>query len=113
MSLRSFLGEMHKKQQMLEVKEEVSPRFEVSTFMKEFDGGPILYFDNVKGRETKIVANVCGTRQRLCWALDVKTEALYQRLIEAWRTPKAPKKVKGGPVNEVVERARLLSLIHI
>jgi len=110
MSLRSFLGEMHRKQQMLEVKEEVSPRFEVSTFMKEFDGGPILYFDNVKGRETKIVANVCGTRQRLCWALDTKTDVLYQRLIEAWRTPTPPKKVKGGPVNEVVERARLSKL---
>jgi len=110
MSLRSFLGEMHRKQQMLEVKEEISPRFEVSTFMKEFDGGPILYFDNVKGRETKIVANVCGTRQRLCWALDTKTDVLYQRLIEAWRTPTPPKKVKGGPVNEVVERARLSKL---
>jgi len=110
MSLRSFLAEMHKKQQMLEVKEEVSPRFEVSTLIKEFDGGPILYFDNVKERETKIVANVCGTRQRLCWALGTKTDELYQRLTEAWRTPTPPKKVKGGPVNEVVERARLSKL---
>jgi UbiD family decarboxylase len=101
---------MHRKQQMLEVKEEVLPRFEVSTFMKEFDGGPILYFDNVKERETKIVANVCGTRQRLCWALGTKTDELYQRLIESWRTPTPPKRVKGGPVNEVVERARLSKL---
>jgi len=110
MSLRSFLGEMHRKQQILEVKEEVSPRFEVSALMKEFDGGPILYFGNVKGRETKIVSGVCATRQRLCWALGVKTEALYQRLIEAWRSPTTPKKVRGGPVNEVVERARLAKL---
>jgi len=110
MSLRTFLGEMHKKQQMLEVTEEVSPRFEVSTFMKEFDGGSILYFDNVKGRETKIVANICGTRQRLCWALGVKGEGLYQRLTEAWRSPSSPKKVKSGPITEVVERARLSKL---
>jgi len=110
MSLRNFLGEMHRKQQILEVKEEVSPRFDASAFMKEFDGGPILYFDNVKGHETKIVASVCGTRQRLCWALGITTENLYQKLIDAWRTPKPPKKVKGGPVNEVVERARLSKL---
>jgi 2,5-furandicarboxylate decarboxylase 1 len=110
MSLRSFLGEMHKKQQMQEIGDEVSPKFEVSAFMKELDGGPILYFDKVKGKETKIVANVCGTRQRLCWALGVKQETLYQRLLDAWRTPKPPKKVKGGPVNEVVERARLSKL---
>jgi len=101
---------MHKKKQILEVKEEVSPRFEVSAIMKEFDGGLILYFDKVKGRETKIVASVCGTRQRICWALGIKADALYQRLIEAWRTPMAPKKVRGGPVNEVVERARLSKL---
>lgn len=110
MSLRTFLGEMHKKQQILEVKEEVSPCFEVSALMKEFDGGPILYFDNVKGGETKIVSSVCGTRQRLCWALGIKPDALYQRLIAAWRSPTSPKKVRGGPVNEVVERARLSKL---
>jgi len=110
MSLRSFLGEMHKEKQMLEVNEEVSPKFEVSAFLKEFDGGPILYFDKVKGTETKIVANVCGTRQRLCWAMGIKPENLYQRLLQAWRNPKSPKKVKGGPVNEVVERARLSKL---
>jgi len=110
MSLRSFLGEMHRKHQMLEVKDEVSPRFEVSAFMKEFDGGPVLYFDNVKGRETKIVAGVCGTRQRLCWALGAKVENLYQKLIDAWRMPTLPKRVRGGPVNEVVERARLSKL---
>jgi len=111
MSLRSFLAEMHRKNQILEVKDEVSPRFEVSALMKELDGGPpILYFDNVKGRETKIVASVCGTRQRLCWALGINTDALYQRLLDAWRTPTPPKKVRGGPVNEVVERARLSKL---
>jgi len=101
---------MHKKREILEVKEEVSSRFEASALMKEFDGGPILYFDNVKGRETKIVACVCGTRQRLCWALDATTENLYQKLIDAWLAPKLPRKVRGGPVNEVVERARLSKL---
>jgi len=110
MSLRSFLGEMHKKHEIQEVKEEVSPRFEVSAIMKEFDAGPILYFDNVKGHETKVVAGVCGTRQRLCWALGATTENLYQKLIDAWRLPKPPKKVREGPVNEVVERARLAKL---
>jgi len=110
MSLRSFLGEMHKKREIQEVKAEVSSRFEASAIMKEFDGGPILYFDNVKGRETKIVAGVCGTRQRLCWALGATIENLYQKLIDAWRTPTSPKKVRGGPVSEVVERARLSKL---
>jgi 2,5-furandicarboxylate decarboxylase 1 len=109
-SLRGFLAEMQKKSQLVQINDEVSPRFEVSAFMKEFDGGPILYFDNVKGSRSKIVAGVCGTRQRLCWALGVGQEALYQRIIEAWREPDQPKVVRGGPVNEVVEKARLSKL---
>jgi 2,5-furandicarboxylate decarboxylase 1 len=109
-SLRGFLAEMQKKSQLVQINDEVSPRFEVSAFMKEFDGGPILYFDNVKGSRSKIVAGVCGTRQRLCWALGVSQEALYQRIIEAWREPAQPKVVRGGPVNEVVEKARLSKL---
>jgi len=102
---------MQKKNQLVQVDGEVSKRFEVSAFMKEFDGGPILYFDNVKGGSTKIVAGVCGTRQRLCWALETNQENLYRKIIEAWRKPTPPKVVRGGPVNEVVERARLSKLL--
>jgi UbiD family decarboxylase len=110
MSLRGFLADMQKKNQLVQINDEVSPRFEVSAFMKEFDNGPILYFDNVKGSRSKIVAGVCGTRQRLCWALGVTQEALYQKITEAWREPVQPRAVRGGPVNEIVEKARLPKL---
>jgi len=110
MSLRSFLADMQKRNQLVQIEDEVSPRFEVSAFMKEFDEGPILYFDNVKGNRTKIVAGVCGTRQRLCWALGVTPDTLYSRIIKSWRDPVQPKIVRGGPVNEIVEKARLSKL---
>jgi UbiD family decarboxylase len=101
---------MQKRNQLVQIDDEVSPRFEVSAFMKEFDAGPILYFDSVKGSRSKIVAGVCGTRQRLCWALGASQEALYQKIIDAGREPVQPKVVRGGPVNEVVEKARLSKL---
>jgi 2,5-furandicarboxylate decarboxylase 1 len=110
MSLRSFLADMQKKNQLVQINDEVSPHFEVSAFMKKFDAGPILYFDNVKGSRSKIVAGVCGTRQRLCWALGVSPEDLYQKITEAWREPVQPKIARGGHVNEVVEKARLSKL---
>ena len=110
MSLRSFLAEMQKKNQIVQIDEDVSPRFDVSALMKEFDGGPIIYFDSVKGTRCKIVAGACATRQRLCWALGVEQERLYQTMLEAWRNPVEPKTVRGGPVNEVVEKARLSRL---
>jgi 2,5-furandicarboxylate decarboxylase 1 len=107
MSLRSFLKEMEKQSETIHVKEQVSPRFEISSVMKAFDGGPILFFDNVKGFQTKIVANTCATRKRLCSALNVKSEKLYQKLIESWRSPTQPKIVKTGPVKEVIEKVDL------
>lgn len=115
MSLRSFLEEMEKKGEVIHIRDQVSPRFEVSSIMKAFDGGPILFFNQVEGYTTKIVANVCGTRQRLCSALKVNPEGLYQRLVEAQLSPVSPKLVKEGPVKEVMEKpnlAKIPILIH-
>ena len=53
MSLRSFLEEMGKNGEIVHVRE-VSPRFEASSIMKAFDCDPVLFFDKVKGHETKI-----------------------------------------------------------
>jgi len=98
---------MEKKREIIHVVGEVSPKFEVSAIMREFDCGPILQFDKVKGYTAKIVAGACGTRQRIGWALSVGTESLYQSLVQAWRSPRAPKTLKEGPVKEVVEKPRL------
>lgn len=107
MSLRSFLEEMEKRGEIAHVKEEVSPRFEVSSILKAFDGGPVLFFGKVKDCETKIVANLCGTRERICSAMNVSPEEVYQKLIDAWRSPTPPEIVEKGPVKEVVEKTSL------
>ncbi len=104
MSLRSFLKEAEERQGLVHVGERVSPRFEISYVIKAFDqGGPVLFFDNVEKHETKVVANVCGTRGRLSKALDVEKEHIYNCLIKAWRTPTKPEVVDEGPVKEVIE----------
>jgi len=41
MSLRAFLKEMEKQHETIHIKEQVSPRYEISSIMKAFDGGPI------------------------------------------------------------------------
>ena len=92
---------------VVHIRDSISPRFEAASIMKTFDGGPILQFDSVKSHATKIVANVCGGRERICSALNVSAEALYQRLINAWRSPVPPKIVDDGPVKEVIEKPRL------
>jgi len=110
MSLRDFLEEMEKKREVVHVKEAVLPRFEASSVMKAFDDGPILYFDKVKRYKTRIIANVCGTRQRICYALKINAENLYRKLTAAWRSPVRPKVIKDSPVKEVAEKADLSKL---
>jgi UbiD family decarboxylase len=103
MSLREFLKKMEK--EILHIKNELATRFEIPFIMKSFDNqDPILLFENVKGYETNVVANVCGTRKRICEALDVNQDGLYRKLTEAWRAPKKPKVVGDGAVKEVDEK---------
>lgn len=110
MSLRSFLKDMEAKGEVVHVSDSVSPCFEASSVMKAFDGGPIISFDHVKGYGTRVVANVCGTRGRLCSASGVSPENLYEKLTWSWQFPTPPKIVKEGPVKDVVEKAKLSRL---
>ena len=105
MSLRGFLKQMEKEKEVLHVKDPLSTRFEISHLIRNFDNeGPILSFDKVKDSGVNVVANVCGTRKRLCAALNVGQDGLYRRLLWAWRSPKKPKIVKDGSVKECSEK---------
>ncbi|NIP66922.1 hypothetical protein GWN63_05885, partial [Candidatus Bathyarchaeota archaeon] len=107
MSLRSFLSKMEEGGEVVHIGDSISPRFEASSLIKSFDNGPILQFDNVEGYPTKIVANLGATRERICSALNVRPELLYNRLVEAWRSPIPPKVARDGPVKEVFEKPDL------
>jgi 2,5-furandicarboxylate decarboxylase 1 len=114
MSLREFLEQKEKEGQILHVKDEVSKAFEISHLINSFgNDGPILFFEKVKGSRVKVVANVCGTRKRLCDSLAIGTDELYRRLLWAWRTPKKPRMSREGPVREVSEDRVELSKIPV
>lgn len=108
MSLRSFLARMDEQREVLHITDELSTKFEISYVMKRFDmQGPVLLFEKAKDYEAKVVANVCGTRERICKALNVKEHKLHERMGEAWNSPKKPKVTDDGAVKEVVEKADL------
>ncbi|TET62130.1 hypothetical protein E3J49_08840 [Candidatus Bathyarchaeota archaeon] len=87
MSRRRFLEQIDKNE-MLHMKDEVSKKFEIPFIMKKCDNkGFVFLFEKLKNYKTKVVANVCGTRKRICDALDTRQNELYERLVEAWRSP--------------------------
>jgi len=105
MSFRKFLEKIEKEGEVLHIKNELSTSFEIPFVMKSFDNQcPILLFEKVKNHETRVVANVCGTRKRICAAIDVEQDGLYRKLIDAWRLPKKPKVAGDGAVKEVSEK---------
>jgi len=114
MSLRGFLNQMEKKKGVLHVEDQVSRIFEIPQLMKTFDDeGPILLFEKVRDDNVKVVANVCGTRRRICAALNIGPDGLYRRLLRTWRSPKKPKVAEVGAVEEVIEKKIDLSKIPI
>lgn len=110
MSIRSFLENMESRNEVVHISESVSPQFEVSSILNAFDDGPMLYFENVAGYQTKIIGNVCGTRSRICLALSVTESGLYRKIIEAYKSPSYPRVVEDASVKDVVEPLNLLRI---
>jgi UbiD family decarboxylase len=94
---------MENEKEVLHVKDEVATRFEISYIMKGFDkNGPILFFEKVKNyNNMKVVANVCGSRRRICKAVNIKQDNLYGKLAEAWSSPRKPKLVDHSSLKKV------------
>lgn len=108
MSLRQFLKKMESEGEVLHVKNPVSIKFDIAYIIKSFDiDGPILLFEQVNGFKTKVVANVCGTRKRICKALGVDQTQLYRKLLEAWRFPKKPEIIEACSFKGFSEKPNL------
>ena len=86
--LRSFLKQLEKKDELIKIKESLSPKLEIAAALQRFDGGKALLFEKVDGYNTRVIGGVCGTRQRILDALGLKAEELYPALLDAIRAPK-------------------------
>ena len=127
-NLREFLAALEERKQLLRVKETVSPLLEISEWsdrcVKDLGPkGPALLFENVAGSSMPVAINLFGSYERTALALGVKhfdeiareiDKLLHQRppetIIEklkmlpllAQLANFPPKKVRGGPCQDVV-----------
>jgi len=105
--LRHFLGVLSRHGELLRVADEVDLRYEVCEFLRQADRacGPALSFERVKGHSMKVVGNLVGTKRRLALAFGLRNE---DKLLEIYRKRRGargkPRRVKDGPVKEVVLR---------
>jgi 2,5-furandicarboxylate decarboxylase 1 len=113
LDLRHFLGLLQKNGELLSVTDEVDLSYELSEFLHQADRvhGPALRFENIKGRSGNVVGNLVGTKRRLALAFGLRSE---DKLLETYRKRRGavgkPRRVKDGPVKEVVRRGKQVDL---
>ncbi|MBI2319506.1 MAG: UbiD family decarboxylase [Betaproteobacteria bacterium] len=103
--LREFLGFLEAKEELLRIREEVDPKFQIAAYIRKTSDvqGPALYFENVKGSSMPVVGGLFATTQRLLLALGVPDHGQAVRaLVESMKNPIAPVLVPGGPCRDVV-----------
>ena len=106
--LRDFLQALEKEGELLKIKEELSPRFEISAALKLLNDGKAAQFENIKGHPGKrLVGNILGTRRRVAKLTGVTEETLNQSFIDRKGQEIAPRIVEGGPVKEVIIRENI------
>lgn len=125
--LRSFIAELERRGELLRVSEPVSHELEITEIADRMvkKGGPALMFENVPGKSFPLAIGLLGTRERMALALGVeKLDDVGERIRKlldvklgggllglASNLPKLkevtslpPKRVRTGPVQEVVWR---------
>ena len=108
--LRGFIAylEAEHPEHVIRISKEVDPRFGVTGILSQLekDGKfPLVIFDNVKGSDIPLVANMHASFERLRLALGMETGDIRAFLAECAAreaNPMAPEIVETGPVHEVV-----------
>ena len=136
LDLRSFISALEKRGELLRVSEPVLSELEITEIADRTvkAGGPALLFENVADKDFPLVIGLYGTRERMALALGAKSlDAIGDRIRDlldvklggglfglASNLPKLkelaalpPKRVRSGPVQEVVWRGDEVDLTKL
>ncbi|MEM2982865.1 MAG: UbiD family decarboxylase [Candidatus Bathyarchaeia archaeon] len=92
--LRELIESFAGRGEVMLVDKRVSLKFEVAAIIKKYDRKQVLLFNNADGHRN-IIAGICGTRDRIAYALGITPERLRPLLTEALKLPEYPKIVGG------------------
>jgi UbiD family decarboxylase len=132
-NLRSFIETLRRENDLVFIDVEVDPYLELAEIHRRViaEGGPALFFRNVKGSRYPVVTNLFGTNKRIDLAFGAKPEALVKRVVRVAENLLPPRidrlwkerslamealklgtrRVRNGPVCEIVDTpARLEEL---
>jgi UbiD family decarboxylase len=105
--LRSFIAELESKypEEVARVKKPIAPRYEITALLTQLEKHkrlPLLFCENVAGREAPVVINAQASRKLMALALECRTEELAAKYSERQGKPLAPLEVNNAPVHDQV-----------
>ncbi|MDI6884560.1 MAG: UbiD family decarboxylase [Hadesarchaea archaeon] len=112
MNFREFVKFLDERGLLVRIKRPVDIKYELATLAKLMNEKP-LYFEQVKGFQTPVVANICSTRELVALGLGIKPKEIISKLADAIENPKEPKVVKAEGYREApADLTKLPILIH-
>lgn len=108
-SLRSALEKIEASGELLRIKKEIDPIYEIAGMQKALESGPAILFENIKGYPgVRDVGNIFARRERIAslFGLDDHKKLKFKAL-QAIKNPIPPKIVEKGPCQEEVMTANL------
>jgi 4-hydroxy-3-polyprenylbenzoate decarboxylase len=93
--LRDFIAELEASGDLVRISAEVDPKLEMTEIADRTlrGGGPALLFENPKGYDMPVLANLFGTEQRVALGMGADSTALREigELLAYLRQPDPPK----------------------
>ena len=90
--IRTFIKVLEKKGELLQIEEELDPKYEISGVLKALDEkkGPAVLFKKPKGYAIPVVGNLMGTRKRLAMAMGIDEKELITEYLRRKNNPIPP-----------------------
>ncbi|WKJ90006.1 4-hydroxy-3-polyprenylbenzoate decarboxylase [Methylomonas montana] len=95
--LRDFIAQLEKQGELKRIKQEVDPVLEMTVICDRVlkQGGPALLFENVKGSNIAVLANLFGTPKRVAMGMGAKDVSELRGIGELLAYLKEPEPPKG------------------
>jgi 2,5-furandicarboxylate decarboxylase 1 len=88
--------------ELIHVKEELDPQYEIAAALCHNVRGPALYLERVKGHRIPIVGNLLNTRKKYGISLGIPEDETFQRTVHGLTHPVKPTLLSDGPCQEEV-----------
>ena len=101
---RTALRRMAAAGRLRDLPNRIDPHLELAALMKRMDGGPALYFSDVRGHDVPVVGNLLSTQENCEAAFGVDFRALRDLVGRAIAGPLPPRMVENPPVQTHIHR---------